>query len=219
MFGTYSWTPLELLHPSLFTDGFITLHRERDRQYRKQESIPVGCIPPACQPYVFRWPPLIVNRILDTCLWKHYLPQTSFAGGNNGPVVMGPGPCVGTVWISLHNIVKPIDPIPGPSPITMQCEYTISVNSLSTAGRKLQWNLTSSILDHFVTDTKLLWCKDRDKVIHLNGSHIDRDGLGYRLKIVQGNQRISSVTVLLIIKTRTRLVSLLNYAPDVFLLL
>ena len=25
--------------------------------YKKQESIPVGCIPPACQPCVFQWPP------------------------------------------------------------------------------------------------------------------------------------------------------------------
>ena len=24
----------------------------------KEESIPVGCVPPVCQPYVFRWPPL-----------------------------------------------------------------------------------------------------------------------------------------------------------------
>ena len=35
----------------------------------------------SCQPFVFRWPPLGVDRILDTRLWKHYLPQTSFAGG------------------------------------------------------------------------------------------------------------------------------------------
>ena len=27
----------------------------------QQESIPVGCILPACQPYVFRWPPLGVS--------------------------------------------------------------------------------------------------------------------------------------------------------------
>ena len=31
-----------------------------------QESNPVGCVPPACQPYVFWWPPLIGDRILDT---------------------------------------------------------------------------------------------------------------------------------------------------------
>ena len=27
----------------------------------KQDSTPVGCVPPACQPYVFRWPPLGVS--------------------------------------------------------------------------------------------------------------------------------------------------------------
>ena len=26
-----------------------------------QDSIPVGCIPAACQPYAFQWPPLDVN--------------------------------------------------------------------------------------------------------------------------------------------------------------
>ena len=26
-----------------------------------QESIGVGCVPPACEPYVFRWPSLGVN--------------------------------------------------------------------------------------------------------------------------------------------------------------
>ena len=41
---------------------------------------------PRLPPYVFRWPPLGVNRILDTRFWKHYLPQTSFAGGKkNSP--------------------------------------------------------------------------------------------------------------------------------------
>ena len=28
----------------------------------KQDSIPVGCVPPACQPYVFWWPPLDVSK-------------------------------------------------------------------------------------------------------------------------------------------------------------
>ena len=27
----------------------------------KQDSIPVGCLPPACQPYVFQWPLLDVS--------------------------------------------------------------------------------------------------------------------------------------------------------------
>ena len=26
-----------------------------------QDSIPVGCVPPTCQLYVFRWPPLDVS--------------------------------------------------------------------------------------------------------------------------------------------------------------
>ena len=32
-------------------------------RYKKevQESIPVGCVPPACQPYMFWWPPLGVS--------------------------------------------------------------------------------------------------------------------------------------------------------------
>ena len=34
-------------------------------------------------PNVFQWPPLGVDRILDTHLWKHYLPQNSFPGDKN----------------------------------------------------------------------------------------------------------------------------------------
>ena len=56
-----------------------------------EECIPVGCVPPA------HWPHLVVpgarqgmlgytpspsvDRILDTRLWKHYLPATTVAGG------------------------------------------------------------------------------------------------------------------------------------------
>ena len=80
----------------------------------------------------------------------------------------GPGPYVGPVWTFLHNIVEPIDPISGSGPIIVQCEYTISVNSLNIVGGESRWNPISSIFDHFVTDIKLLRCKDRDKIIHLN---------------------------------------------------
>ena len=62
----------------------------------EQESIPVGCVSSACQPYVFWWPflgggegtsshaswdrshdmeyPPPVDRMTDRHLWKHYLP-------------------------------------------------------------------------------------------------------------------------------------------------
>ena len=81
---------------------------------KEQESIAVGCVLPACQPYVIRCqgeggggkcpglmsggrgyptypmmhvmyiplPPAAVDRVTDRHLWKHYLPQASFAGGN-----------------------------------------------------------------------------------------------------------------------------------------
>ena len=36
-----------------------------------QESIPVGCVPPACQPYIFWWPPLGVStRVVSTNTWQ-----------------------------------------------------------------------------------------------------------------------------------------------------
>ena len=35
----------------------------------------------ACQQYVFWWPSLIVNRILDTRYWKYYLAHNFIAGG------------------------------------------------------------------------------------------------------------------------------------------
>ena len=74
----------------LFTSGIVLckccyrwMFKRIEMETIQQESISVGCVQPACQPYVFQWPPLIVDRILDTRLWKHYLPQTSFAGGKN----------------------------------------------------------------------------------------------------------------------------------------
>ena len=78
--------------------------------YEEQESIPVGCVPPTCKPYVLQWPPPDVtsggsfimrpkaswimvsrglpptapppNRVTDRDLRKHYLPANSLAGGN-----------------------------------------------------------------------------------------------------------------------------------------
>ena len=49
----------------------------------KQECIPVGCVPPACCPYLPACPgtPPPVNRMTDRCK-NITLPQTSFAGGN-----------------------------------------------------------------------------------------------------------------------------------------
>ena len=29
--------------------------------FKQQDSIPVGCVPPTCQPYVFHWLPLYVT--------------------------------------------------------------------------------------------------------------------------------------------------------------
>ena len=79
----------------------------------KHNNIPVGCVPPAWQPYVFRWQgvgyvqrgygmsrvPLPCDLSHDACdvtyprppppppvdrqLWKHYLPATTVAGGKN----------------------------------------------------------------------------------------------------------------------------------------
>ena len=38
------------------------------KKNEKQVSIPVQCVPQACQPYVFRWPPLDVDRMTDRSL-------------------------------------------------------------------------------------------------------------------------------------------------------
>ena len=37
-------------------------------------------MPPAYQQCVFRWPSVIVNRIIDTRYWKYYIAPTSFHG-------------------------------------------------------------------------------------------------------------------------------------------
>ena len=34
------------------------------RKNKQQDSIPVGCVPRACQPYVLRWPPLGVSNVM-----------------------------------------------------------------------------------------------------------------------------------------------------------
>ena len=80
--GRGSTLPCDLSH-----DGFdITYphpsHVDRQKLV-KQERIPVGWVLSACQPNVFRRQSLIVDRILDTRLGKHYLSQTSFAGGKH----------------------------------------------------------------------------------------------------------------------------------------
>ena len=48
-----------LIHRRLTVDR--QLHLWKNKQ---QESIPVGCVLPACQPYVFRWPPLGVSNVM-----------------------------------------------------------------------------------------------------------------------------------------------------------
>ena len=67
-------------------------HPVVDRQTPvKQECIPVGCVPSATVAVYLRVSPreggvcsgvyTPLDRILDTCLWKHYLSGTSFADG------------------------------------------------------------------------------------------------------------------------------------------
>ena len=66
-------------------------------QWSKQECIPIGCVPPACEPYPMYLEevsthPLNISTLgrcvptplwTDIHLWKHYLPPTSSAGGKN----------------------------------------------------------------------------------------------------------------------------------------
>ena len=42
-----------------------------------------GCLPGGCLADAPQPPPIPVDRILDTRLWKHYLSATSFADGKN----------------------------------------------------------------------------------------------------------------------------------------
>ena len=90
----YSWCGKRNIHISMLKSFMKRLHRKKIQCCRKvavrfefiieQESIPVGCVPPACQPYVFRRLPLIVDRILDTRYWKYYLAPTSLRAVTNG---------------------------------------------------------------------------------------------------------------------------------------
>ena len=77
--------------------GVFTSTKKRKRKWKRnvktikeQESVPVGCVRPACRSYLevchasgggvstYSHPPWT-----DRHLWKHYLPETSFTGGNN----------------------------------------------------------------------------------------------------------------------------------------
>ena len=44
---------------------------------------PPGQTPPAHCILGYTYPPPPPDRILDTCLWKHYLPATTFEGSNH----------------------------------------------------------------------------------------------------------------------------------------
>ena len=68
----------------------------------QQECIPVRCVPPAHWPHLVisagrgwlrprgRATPAPLDRILDTRLWKHYLPATSVAGGKMLSKILSP---------------------------------------------------------------------------------------------------------------------------------
>ena len=73
----------------------------KSRLHFKQESTPVGCVPPACRPYpiVLHVPCIPGKRVsthppslwTDRHLWKYYLSATSFASGNETANVMATG--------------------------------------------------------------------------------------------------------------------------------
>ena len=50
-----------------FADGneskLLSIRYPETQTFSQQDSIPVGCVPPASQPYVFSWPPLAVSKV------------------------------------------------------------------------------------------------------------------------------------------------------------
>ena len=96
---------------------------------KQQESIPVGCILPACQPYVFWWPPLDVrtgegvgpqeNKFEPLSSDDHHMPVAGekvrclVSGGRVGPnaswvmVTWGPQPPLNRMRDTCENITFP----------------------------------------------------------------------------------------------------------------
>ena len=61
---TFTWTASSpFADPNgmrpLSRSNFFHFHAVFGKKIAKQDSIPVGCVPPACQMYVFWWPPLV----------------------------------------------------------------------------------------------------------------------------------------------------------------
>ena len=71
VFLTHDWWLYTFLE-EMFNTYIIFLTKKHSSRMR------IARLPP----YVFRWPPLGVDRILDTPLWKHYLPQTKLREDN-----------------------------------------------------------------------------------------------------------------------------------------
>ena len=69
----------------------IFLKKYHEIEKWKKESILVGCVPPACQPYVLRWPPDVVT---GGELYSEV--QCIMGGGHTGT----PTPCGQTDWQS-----------------------------------------------------------------------------------------------------------------------
>ena len=69
-FDTETWVQISTKHAISYDGTFF-------HEYIPQECIPVGCVPSAA---VAVW---LVDRILDTRLWKHYLPATTVADGKD----------------------------------------------------------------------------------------------------------------------------------------
>ena len=69
-FDTETWVQISTKHAISYDGTFF-------HEYIPQECIPVGCVPSAA---VAVW---LVDRILDTRLWKHYLSATTVADGKD----------------------------------------------------------------------------------------------------------------------------------------
>ena len=91
---------------------------DRWEPWLEQDSIPVGCIPPARQPYMIRWPPLDVS----TSWRRGYVPSLMSGEGQGEYPTMWPIPW--WVWYYL--------PPPLPCGQTKTCETRKHSSRMST---------------------------------------------------------------------------------------
>ena len=106
-----------------------------------EDSIPIGCVPPACQLYTFRWTPLVpvrVEVIKWTSLNKSPVMTTNCQRGRVFRSYVGGEGWVSrsNVWGAPYHVTYPITWTPYPHPVADTCLWKHCLPQTSFVGGK-----------------------------------------------------------------------------------